>query len=92
MRKIIYSSQFKRDARKQNIEVLLSYELAEVLDCLRNAKPLPSQRLDHSLQGKWKGFRDCHIKNDLVLIYRIRENTVELVRLGSHAELALTEK
>jgi mRNA interferase YafQ len=42
------------------------------------------------MKGKWKGFRDCHIKHDPVLIYRRQgKDTLELVRLGSHAELGI---
>lgn len=43
---------------------------------------------DHSLTGNLKDCRDCHIKPDLVLIYRkTNDNTLELIRLGSHSEL-----
>jgi mRNA interferase YafQ len=42
----------------------------------------------HPLAGNRKNFPDCHIRPDLVLIYRKPDGeTLELVRLGSHAEL-----
>ncbi len=45
---------------------------------------------DHALTGDWSDHRDCHIKPDLVLIYRKPDNKVlQLVRLGSHSELGL---
>jgi YafQ family addiction module toxin component len=45
---------------------------------------------DHSLTGDWKDHRDCHVKPDLVLIYRKPdEESLQLVRLGSHSELGL---
>ena len=45
---------------------------------------------DHALVGSWAGYRDCHLRPDLVLIYRKPDdNTLELVRLGSHSELGL---
>lgn len=48
---------------------------------------------DHPLTGEWRDHRDCHIKPDLILIYRIYrqsgENIIQLVRLGSHSELRL---
>jgi mRNA interferase YafQ len=51
---------------------------------------LPEKFHDHALGGEWKDHRDCHIKPDLVLIYRLPdEETIELVRLGSHSELSL---
>ena len=42
---------------------------------------------DHDLKGKWLGFRECHIKPDLLLIYKKRDNCIQLVRIGSHSEL-----
>jgi mRNA interferase YafQ len=48
---------------------------------------LPERNRDHALGGDWKGFRDCHIKPDLVLIYEKSPNTLSLARLGSHSEL-----
>ena len=57
---------------------------------LANDEPLPERYHDHPLVGEWKDHRDCHIKPDLVLIYRkTGENTLDLVRLGSHSELGL---
>ena len=50
-------------------------------------KPLQDKHRDHGLSGKWKGYRDCHIKPDLVLIYKKSATVLSLVRLGSHAEL-----
>jgi mRNA interferase YafQ len=39
------------------------------------------------LTGDWKGFRDCHVAPDWVLIYNISDEAVTLVRTGSHADL-----
>jgi mRNA interferase YafQ len=51
---------------------------------------LPPRFHDHSLAGEWKDHRDCHIKPDLVLIYRKpNPQVLDLVRLGSHNELGL---
>ncbi|MBV5308792.1 MAG: type II toxin-antitoxin system YafQ family toxin [Chromatium okenii] len=45
---------------------------------------------DHALNGHWEEYRDCHVKPDLVLIYRKPDdNTLQLVRLGSHSMLGL---
>ena len=48
---------------------LASAEWAEVLNSLVHKKALPEKYRDHALIGNWKGFRDCHVKPDLVLIY-----------------------
>lgn len=44
---------------------------------------------DHPLKGSLKGYRDCHVTNDWVLIYKIlpSEQSIRFERLGSHAEL-----
>jgi mRNA interferase YafQ len=62
----------------------------EVVDMLAGDKPLPRRNFDHPLTGEWNDHRDCHVRPDLVLIYRKPDNTsLELVRLGSHSELGL---
>ena len=86
MRSIEVSSQFKRDAKKNYLSLLTPCR-GEVLNCLTNDLPIPKKYKDHALTGNYKGFRDCHIKPDLVLIYRVQSDTVDLVRLGSHSEV-----
>ena len=86
MRSIEVSSQFNRDAKKNYLS-LLTPAWGEVLNCLTNDLPIPPKYKDHALTGNYKGFRDCHIKPDLVLIYRINSDILELVRLNSHSEV-----
>jgi len=51
-------------------------------------EPLPEKCRDHALTGNWAGYRECHLKPDLMLIYCKRDaNTLGLARLGSHSEL-----
>jgi mRNA interferase YafQ len=58
------------------------------LTLLVNDRPLEPHHRDHALSGDWKDHRDCHVKPDLVLIYRKPDDeTLELVRLGSNSEL-----
>jgi mRNA interferase YafQ len=53
-------------------------------------EPLPHRYFDHPLGGEWEDFRDCHLRGDLVLIYRrIGDHMLDLARLGSHGELGL---
>lgn len=57
---------------------------------LANDQALDLRHRDHGLTGDWKDHRDCHIKPDLVLIYRLPDGErLQLVRLGSHSELGL---
>lgn len=79
------TSSFKRDLKKHYLE-LVSPAWTEVSDCLLGDKPLPPKYLDHPLKGDFAGYRDCHIKNDLVLIYKIVGDVVELHYLDTHSE------
>ena len=93
MRTVKYSGRFKRDYRREKSGVLgkkLDVLLMEVVDLLAADKPLPRRNIDHQLAGEWNDHRDCHIRPDLVLIYRLTDpDSLELVRLGSHSELGL---
>jgi mRNA interferase YafQ len=91
MRAIERTSRFKRDYRREKSGVLskrLDALLMEAIDLLASDSPLPHRSFDHALSGEWSGFRDCHIRPDLVLIYEKPDaDTLRLVRLGSHSEL-----
>lgn len=50
-------------------------------------KELPPEAKDHSLEGEWCDFREFHISGDLLIIYRIDDNILNLVRIGSHSQL-----
>ena len=66
----------------------LNEVLATVLMALLQDQPLAPRFHDHDLGGQWQGYRDCHIKPDLVLIYRKPDpSTLQLARLGSHSEV-----
>ncbi len=57
---------------------------------LAKDEPLPQRYFDHPLGGEWEEHRDCHIRPDLILIYRKPDETsLDFVRLGSHSELGL---
>lgn len=83
---LIPNNQFKRDVKKQ-WSALLTKEWVTVAYCLMNGTDLPEKHQDHPLTGNWSGFRECHIKPDLLLIYEKGEQSIQLVRLGTHSEL-----
>ncbi len=88
MRELEVSNKFKRDYKKHS-KATASTDWVVVIYKLLNDETLPHKYCDHALTGDWRGFRDCHINPDLVLIYRKYDNVLQLVRLGSHAELKL---
>jgi mRNA interferase YafQ len=89
MLEIIYSSQFKKDykiIKKRGYNIKL---LEEVLEFLVNNQELPGKYRDHLLVGNYKGFRECHITSDWLLIYKIKNDTLvlALTRTGTHSDL-----
>lgn len=93
MRTIEYTSQFKKDFKREakgRYRHTFSQMLQETLDYLAKDVALPVRYRDHALTGDWADHRDCHIKPDMVLIYRVPDaDTLQLVRVGSHSELGL---
>ncbi len=83
------TGQFKRDYKREKAgrHADLDAVFRAVSELLANGIPLPAANKDHPLKGEWKGCRDCHMKPDLVLIYRKTETAIELLRIGSHSEL-----
>jgi mRNA interferase YafQ len=93
MRTIERFERFKRDwkseTKGQHREVL-TVEFLKIVTLLANDQPFEPRYRDHALTGDWKDHRDCHVKPDLVLIYvKPGDETLQLVRVGSHFELGL---
>jgi mRNA interferase YafQ len=91
MRTIDRSTAFKRDYKREakgQHRATLDANLIPVLMALADDQPLEPRHRDHDLSGEWAGYRDCHVKPDLVLIYRKPDaDILRLARLGSHSEL-----
>ena len=91
MRIVRYTGRFRRDYRREKSgrhRRTLDADLSVIVQLLAKDEPLPRRYFDHALSGEWKDFRDCHIRPDLILIYRkADEASLDLVRLGSHSEL-----
>jgi mRNA interferase YafQ len=91
MRTIERSSAFKRDYKRESKGrhgAALDTSLIPVLAALVDDQPLEPKHRDHDLSGDWAGYRECHVKPDLLLIYKRPDaDTLRLARLGSHSEL-----
>ena len=91
MRTIERSSAFKRDFKRAlngRYRATLDSTLRALLLDLATDQPLAARYRDHELIGDWAGYRECHVKPDLLLIYRKPDaQTLRLARLGSHSEL-----
>lgn len=90
MRTIERSKQFKKDLKRElrgKHSKNIQDEVCAVLEHLVQDIPLELKYKDHMLSGDWSGYRECHIKPDLLLIYKTTDDTLRLARLGSHSEL-----
>ena len=91
MRTIEWTSAFKRDYKRVKATPRhkgIGTHLTEIADLLANDRPLAEKHRDHGLSGNWIGHRECHLKPDLLLIYKLpNEKTLRMVRMGSHSEL-----
>lgn len=93
MRAIERTGRFKRDYKRESkgaYKNTIALDLIVVLKLLVADKALPTRYRDHPLVGEWKDHRDCHLKPDLILIYRKPDDFVlQLIRLGLHSELSI---
>lgn len=82
-----YSKRFKKDIKRYQYKQDVIDDLNDVIQRLLKKKKLSEQHFDHSLGGNYVGHRECHIKPDILLIYKVYEDILALERLGSHSEL-----
>lgn len=92
MRRIEWSNAIKKDYKKIKANPRHAKDLDDLLSAavslLAEDKPLPDCCRDHVLYHNWKGYRECHVKPDLLLIYKTKgPDALLLARLGSHSEL-----
>ena len=88
MIEVLYTNQFKKDFKKvkklpfEDIKLIF-----EVVSALEHESKLDKKFKDHALIGNYIGYRECHIKPDLLLIYKTNQQSLMLTRLGSHSDL-----
>ena len=92
MRTVKYTSRFRHDYKREKAgrhKRCLDAKLLKAVNMLSKDERLPRRYFDHPHSGEWTDHRDCHVRPYLILIYRKPDETgLELVRLGSHTELA----
>ena len=88
MKKLHYSTRFRKDTKKYRAQPKKVDKLMAVLRMLENEEVLPSELKAHFLKGEYKDCMECHIENDFLLIWFDKSrDIIELVRLGTHSEL-----
>lgn len=84
-----YTTKFKKNYKKMMKRGLKREDFQLVIEKLQNGKKLDKKYKDHVLKGKYKGFHECHIQPDWLLIYKIQDDVLilTLVDTGTHADL-----
>ena len=78
---------FSKDIKKAKLNSSNSAKLFLYISMLLKEEELPLLAKDHSLSGEYQDTREFHISGDLMVVYRINNNTLELLRLGTHSQL-----
>jgi len=89
---IEWTNQFKRDFKREikgRHRLIIQQDLSFIAEKLASNQELETKYRDHAMTGNWIDCRNCHIKPDLILIYREFDNILQLIRLGSHSELGI---
>lgn len=89
MYQVKFTTAFKKSYKKLAKRGLDLSLLDNAIEMLREGKALPETYHDHSLQGKYKNFHECHIRPDWLLIYLLEEEilTLTLISTGTHSDL-----
>ncbi|MCI6261234.1 MAG: type II toxin-antitoxin system YafQ family toxin [Pyramidobacter sp.] len=93
MRTIKHSSAFKRDVKREKkgrYREVFDTELLEIIDQLANDIPLDEKYQDHELQRNLRGYRECHVRGDFLLLYQKIDGELKILRLerlGSHRQV-----
>jgi mRNA interferase YafQ len=87
VREIIRTAQFNRDVKLAKKRGKDLEKLRDLILLLAEGKPLPPHYKDHPLSGEWNHHRDSHIEPDWLVLYKVDDNDIYLVRTGTHSDL-----
>ena len=85
--KLFKTNQFKKAFKKLRLSDSQEQAFIDVVYKLLNGLELEKKYKNHSLTGIYSGFRECHLKPDLLLVYKIDDDELKLVDIGSHSTL-----
>jgi mRNA interferase YafQ len=87
MRRLKTTKRFERDLKRVKKRGKQLDKLWYVVERLLNDQPLEAGQRAHSFSGQWESFRECHIEPDWLLIWPETEESLVLVRTGTHSDL-----
>ena len=88
MNELKLTSQFKKDLKRYKHRAEVIDKLEVILKLLVNGLPIPDENRPHVLSGNYRGYMECHIESDTLLIWWDKEaGIIKLIRFGTHSEL-----
>ena len=84
---IAIHKDFTKGVQKAKLNPTNTAKLFMYISLLLNEDELPHEARDHTLTGNYKDTNEFHISGDLLVVYRIEDNTLELLRIGTHSQL-----
>ena len=87
MKSLVESTAFRKDRKRARKRGYAVAKLAAVIRKLQLGALLPGANRAHPLKGEWKGYWECHIEPDWLLVYKVTDDEVRLARTGTHADL-----
>jgi len=87
MKTLIPGTAFRRDVKRVQKRGYDLNKLNAILAQLQRGEPLALNNRAHPLKGEWRGYWECHVEPDWLLIYKVLEDEVRLARTGTHADL-----
>jgi len=85
--KLFRAKTFLKDYRKIKFTDKLYLKYVLFVSTLLKEETLPPEARDHALKGVFQEYREFHVSGDLLVIYCIEDETLKLIRIGSHSEL-----
>jgi mRNA interferase YafQ len=83
----VQTKVFVKDLSKAKMSDKHFTKFIAYLHALSTRQTLPTEAQDHSLSGDWNDFREFHISGDLLVIYKLENEVIKLVRMGTHSQL-----
>jgi mRNA interferase YafQ len=81
------TTAFKKDIQRLAVRGRDIVKILAPLMLLLNKQSLPPQYQDHPLKGKWTGYRDFHVESDWLVVYKIVDDFLVLMRTGTHQDI-----
>jgi len=87
MLKLFRTKTFLKEYKKIKFTDKTYLKYLIYISALLKEEGLPIEAKEHPLKGNYSDFREFHISGDLLVIYKIEDDILKLVRIGSHSEL-----